>query len=217
MVRTARMFERHGRIGDVTNVDLADIRERLDDVDERIRLNEEAAERLRAALRILGADRLDAEVGALNGALGRALVFLGDDEEAGPALDVSLRIAQALQLPAQPDCLRSRQALVQVDPQRNFRPDGFTHGAHPCHVLIERVPPNTHFHSAKSGLHETGCGALQRILGIVVPEADAAIDRNGGATRPQQVEENAKASEMTLTDDVIHRIDEILVDVVKYD
>ncbi len=38
-----------------------------------------------------------------------------------------------------------------------------------------------------------------------------------GATRSQQVEENAKASEMTLTDDVIHRIDEILVDVVMYD
>jgi aryl-alcohol dehydrogenase-like predicted oxidoreductase len=31
-----------------------------------------------------------------------------------------------------------------------------------------------------------------------------------GATRPQQVEENAKASEITLTDDILHRIDEIL-------
>ena len=37
-----------------------------------------------------------------------------------------------------------------------------------------------------------------------------------GATRPQQVEENAKASEITLTDDVIHHIDEILGEEVKY-
>jgi aryl-alcohol dehydrogenase-like predicted oxidoreductase len=38
-----------------------------------------------------------------------------------------------------------------------------------------------------------------------------------GASRPQQVEENAKASEITLTDDLLHRIDETLGDVVKYE
>jgi voltage-dependent potassium channel beta subunit len=38
-----------------------------------------------------------------------------------------------------------------------------------------------------------------------------------GASRPQQVEENAKASEITLTDDVLHQIDEILGDVVKHE
>jgi aryl-alcohol dehydrogenase-like predicted oxidoreductase len=38
-----------------------------------------------------------------------------------------------------------------------------------------------------------------------------------GASRPQQVEENAKASEITLTGDLLHRIDEILGDVVKYE
>jgi voltage-dependent potassium channel beta subunit len=38
-----------------------------------------------------------------------------------------------------------------------------------------------------------------------------------GASRPQQVEENASASEITLTDDVLHQIDEILGDVVKYE
>ena len=38
-----------------------------------------------------------------------------------------------------------------------------------------------------------------------------------GASRPQQVEENARASEITLTDDMLHRIDEILGDVVSYD
>jgi voltage-dependent potassium channel beta subunit len=36
-----------------------------------------------------------------------------------------------------------------------------------------------------------------------------------GASRPQQVEENASASEITLSDDVLHQIDEILGDVVK--
>ncbi len=38
-----------------------------------------------------------------------------------------------------------------------------------------------------------------------------------GASRPQQVEENASASEITLTDDVLHQIDEILGDVVKHE
>jgi aryl-alcohol dehydrogenase-like predicted oxidoreductase len=38
-----------------------------------------------------------------------------------------------------------------------------------------------------------------------------------GATRPQQVEENARASEITLSDDVLHLIDETLGDVVKYE
>lgn len=37
-----------------------------------------------------------------------------------------------------------------------------------------------------------------------------------GASRPQQVEENAKASEITLSDDLLHHIDEILGDEVKY-
>ena len=38
-----------------------------------------------------------------------------------------------------------------------------------------------------------------------------------GASRPQQVEENASASEIILTDDVLHQIDEILGDVVKHE
>lgn len=37
-----------------------------------------------------------------------------------------------------------------------------------------------------------------------------------GATRPQQVEENAKASDITLTDDILQRIDEILGEEVMY-
>jgi aryl-alcohol dehydrogenase-like predicted oxidoreductase len=37
-----------------------------------------------------------------------------------------------------------------------------------------------------------------------------------GATRPEQVEENAQASEITLPEDVLEHIDEILGDVVQY-
>jgi aryl-alcohol dehydrogenase-like predicted oxidoreductase len=37
-----------------------------------------------------------------------------------------------------------------------------------------------------------------------------------GATRPEQVEENAKASEIILTEEVLHQIDEILGDAVQY-
>ena len=61
--------------------------------------NEEAAERIAASLQTLGSDRLDAEVGALNRALGHALVFAGRYEEATPAIETALKIAQALELP----------------------------------------------------------------------------------------------------------------------
>jgi aryl-alcohol dehydrogenase-like predicted oxidoreductase len=37
-----------------------------------------------------------------------------------------------------------------------------------------------------------------------------------GASRPEQVEENVKASEITLSQDMLHHIDEILGDVVSY-
>jgi len=37
-----------------------------------------------------------------------------------------------------------------------------------------------------------------------------------GASRPQQVEENAKAADVKLTDDVLTRIDEILSDTIQY-
>jgi class 3 adenylate cyclase/tetratricopeptide (TPR) repeat protein len=65
----------------------------------RLGHNEEAAERIAAALQILAGDEVDAEVGALNRALGGALVFAGDYERAGPPLETALRIAQALKLP----------------------------------------------------------------------------------------------------------------------
>jgi class 3 adenylate cyclase/tetratricopeptide (TPR) repeat protein len=65
----------------------------------RLGRNEEAAERLVAALDTLGPEKLDPEVGALNGALGHALAFAGRYEAAAPAIEASLVIAQALELP----------------------------------------------------------------------------------------------------------------------
>jgi aryl-alcohol dehydrogenase-like predicted oxidoreductase len=63
---------------------------------------------------------------------------------------------------------------------------------------------------------ESGYSLAQMALAWVLrkPIVSSAII---GASRPQQVEENAKASEITLTDDVLHHIDEILGDAPKYD
>ncbi|HEY2201665.1 MAG TPA: hypothetical protein VGH56_07235, partial [Solirubrobacteraceae bacterium] len=66
----------------------------------RLGRNDEAAERLSAALDELGRDQLDAEVGALNCALGHALAFAGRYEEAAPAIESALVIGQALEQPA---------------------------------------------------------------------------------------------------------------------
>ena len=62
---------------------------------------------------------------------------------------------------------------------------------------------------------QNGCTLAQLALAWVLrkPIISAAII---GAPRPQQVEENAKASEMTLSDDVPQRIDEILGEEVSY-
>jgi voltage-dependent potassium channel beta subunit len=63
---------------------------------------------------------------------------------------------------------------------------------------------------------QSGYSLAQMALAWVLrqPIVSAAII---GATRPQQVEENAKASEITLSDEVLHHIDEILGDAVKYE
>ncbi len=66
----------------------------------RLGRNEEAIERITPALRVLGAEELDAEVGALHAVLGHALLFAGHDERAEPTLETALRIAQDLDLPA---------------------------------------------------------------------------------------------------------------------
>jgi class 3 adenylate cyclase/predicted ATPase len=65
----------------------------------RLGRNDEAAERLVGALEMLGPDPFDAEVGALNCALGHALAFAGRYDESAPAIEAALVIGQALELP----------------------------------------------------------------------------------------------------------------------
>jgi class 3 adenylate cyclase/tetratricopeptide (TPR) repeat protein len=60
---------------------------------------EDAIERMTAALEVLGADRIDADVGELNGALANALLFAGHPERVGAAIEAALRVAEALELP----------------------------------------------------------------------------------------------------------------------
>jgi aryl-alcohol dehydrogenase-like predicted oxidoreductase len=62
---------------------------------------------------------------------------------------------------------------------------------------------------------EGGYSLAQLALAWVLrqPHVSSAII---GATRPQQVEENAKAADVALSDDVLRRIDEALGDVVSY-
>ncbi len=65
---------------------------------------------------------------------------------------------------------------------------------------------------AQQGGHSLAQMALAWVLRQ--PMVSAAII---GASHPQQVEENVKASEITLSDDVLSHIDEILGDVVEYE
>jgi voltage-dependent potassium channel beta subunit len=62
---------------------------------------------------------------------------------------------------------------------------------------------------------QNGCTLAQLALAWVLrkPIISAAII---GASRPQQVEENAKASEIALSEDVLQRVDEILGEEVSY-
>jgi class 3 adenylate cyclase/tetratricopeptide (TPR) repeat protein len=61
--------------------------------------NEEAAERLTAALEVLADDQLDAAVGLLNVRLATVLRQISDVEVAGSALEKALVIAESLKLP----------------------------------------------------------------------------------------------------------------------
>jgi aryl-alcohol dehydrogenase-like predicted oxidoreductase len=62
---------------------------------------------------------------------------------------------------------------------------------------------------------EVGCSLAQLALAWVLrqPNVSSAII---GASRPEQVDENVKAAEITLSDDVLTRIDEVLDGVVSY-
>jgi class 3 adenylate cyclase/tetratricopeptide (TPR) repeat protein len=59
----------------------------------------EAAERVTAALELLGPGGNQEDLARLNAILGRALVFTGEYERAAPAIETALRIAQELELP----------------------------------------------------------------------------------------------------------------------
>jgi class 3 adenylate cyclase/tetratricopeptide (TPR) repeat protein len=65
----------------------------------RLGRNEEAIERIKPALETLGAERVDAEVGALNAVLGQTLLYAGHYDDAGPPLNAALRVARELDLP----------------------------------------------------------------------------------------------------------------------
>jgi aryl-alcohol dehydrogenase-like predicted oxidoreductase len=77
-------------------------------------------------------------------------------------------------------------------------------------LLVDDLPA-----TLRALAQENGSSLAQIALAWVLrkPIISAAII---GATRPQQVKENAGASEITLTDDVLQRIDEILGEEVFY-
>jgi aryl-alcohol dehydrogenase-like predicted oxidoreductase len=62
---------------------------------------------------------------------------------------------------------------------------------------------------------DVGCSLPQLALAWVLrqPNVSSAII---GASRPQQVDENVKAAEVRLSEDVLQRIDEVLEGVVSY-
>lgn len=76
----------------------------------------EAIERITGALEVLGADQLDADVAGLSCRLGWSLMIAGHLERAASSLEVALRVAQALELPAVLcDALSYKAALYQAE------------------------------------------------------------------------------------------------------
>ena len=59
----------------------------------------EAAERVAAALELLGPEGDQEDLARLNAILGRMLLFAGEHQRADPAIETALRMAQALELP----------------------------------------------------------------------------------------------------------------------
>jgi class 3 adenylate cyclase/tetratricopeptide (TPR) repeat protein len=59
----------------------------------------DAAERVAAALELLGPEGDQEDLARLNAILGRMLLFAGEHERADPAIETGLRMAQALELP----------------------------------------------------------------------------------------------------------------------
>ena len=98
-------------------------------------------------------------------------------------------------------------------PEQGTRAADAESGAYMQQLMNDRVL--TAVQNLQTLAQQTGYSLPQMALAWVLRKqiVSAAII---GASRPQQVEENAKASEITLTDDVLQHIDEILGDEVKY-
>jgi len=98
-------------------------------------------------------------------------------------------------------------------PEQGTRAADAESGAYMQQLMNDKVL--TAVQNLQTLAQQTGYSLPQMALAWVLRKqiVSAAII---GASRPQQVEENAKASEITLTDDVLQHIDEILGDEVKY-
>ena len=90
---------------------------------------EDAIEQIRSALRTLGAEVLDADVAALNAALSRALASSGQYEQAGPPLELALRTAQALALPAVFSDALTTKGVIYLEKSRAEEARVFLDGA----------------------------------------------------------------------------------------
>jgi voltage-dependent potassium channel beta subunit len=111
------------------------------------------------------------------------------------------------------------QGILTGKYQPGQQPQQGTRAADPNSNTFMRDMMNDQTLSAVQNLQslaqQQGYSLAQMALAWVLrqPIVSAAII---GASRPQQVEENAKASEITLSADVLQHIDEILGDVVAY-
>ena len=85
----------------------------------RLGHDEEAIAAMREALELLGDDRLDPDVAAINCEIGRALLFTGRPEEAGAAIERALAAAEALELP-ELTCRAMDRKAIHLEYQGRF-------------------------------------------------------------------------------------------------
>jgi catechol 2,3-dioxygenase-like lactoylglutathione lyase family enzyme len=133
--------------------------------------------------------------------LGFRMVF-GLEQEGQPSpWIVYIQLAPGSFLELFPDRQDAPGTISAPDPQASYK--------HVC-LLVDDLPA-----TLRALAQENGSSLAQIALAWVLrkPIISAAII---GATRPQQVKENAGASEITLIDDVLQRIDEILGEEVFY-
>jgi class 3 adenylate cyclase/tetratricopeptide (TPR) repeat protein len=85
----------------------------------RLGHDEEAIAAMREALELLGDDRLDPDVAAINCEIGRALLFTGRPDEAGAAIERALAAAEALELP-ELTCRAMDRKAIHLEYQGRF-------------------------------------------------------------------------------------------------